>query len=311
MAKIDPAHTGSITAAAVDSAGNVFVSRVVGNALPVKIFGKDFSFKTNALDSTRNILRTFAVSGDGKTIYLPNIYAGGGAPNGVQVYENQLGPGFGVYTFVDSIFRGSQPEAIGWQPRPGKKSLLWVSGGSKENAPTGPWTESTLYGYNRDTKQVVDSIKWGATFPGNPTFDDTVTNAQRRRPRGIAFTASGDTAYITMFLADSNSVKMYKKTGTGVRREGDVVATTYTLEQNYPNPFNPSTDIKFALNNAGQTTLRVYSLLGREVSTLVNERLNAGVYTVTFNASNLPSGTYFYTLNVEGRQISKKMMLLK
>ncbi len=310
--KIEGVFPGAaITAAGVDSAGNIFVSRVVGGGHPVKIYGSDFSFIGNALDSTRSISRALAVSGDGTTMYLPNIYRGGGSPNGVYVFRNALGPGFGAYTVVDTIFKGAQCEAIGWQPRKGAKPLLWVAAGSMENPPTAPWTESTFYAYNTVTKRVVDSLKWGVTFPDNPTFDDTVRNVQRRRARGIAFTSTGDTAYVTMFLADSNSVKMFVKTVTRVERERETIVEGYSLSQNYPNPFNPSTTIRFELPAAGLTTLRVYDVMGREVRVLVNEHLDAGSYSTTFDASGLPSGTYIYVLTSGSYRQANKMILMK
>lgn len=307
--KVDPAHTSSIAAAATDSAGNIYVSRVVASNQSVKIFGSDFSFIGNALDSTRNILRALAVSGDGTTIYLPNIY--GGTANGVFIYHNPLGPGFGSYSIVDTILKGTQPESINWQPRKGTKPILWLSAGSQENPPEGPYTESTWYGYNTVTKKIVDSLKWGVTFPGNPTFDDTVSNVQRRRPRGISFTSTGDTAYVTMFLADSNSVKMFVKSVTRVDRDNNVIPDAYELTQNYPNPFNPSTQIRFKIAETGLTTLKVFDVMGREVATLVNETLSPGSYTARFDAANLPSGTYVYALTTGAHRLTNKMILLK
>jgi hypothetical protein len=86
---------------------------------------------------------------------------------------------------------------------------------------------------------------------------------------------------------------------------------SFALEQNYPNPFNPSTNIKFSVPKSGQVKLSVYNLVGEEVSVLANGQLEAGFYEVTFNASNLPSGTYFYKLESPGAVHVKKMMLLK
>src|SRR5690606_5091234 len=72
--------------------------------------------------------------------------------------------------------------------------------------------------------------------------------------------------------------------------------TKFSLEQNYPNPFNPSTSIQYAIGNRQFVTLKVYDVLGNEVSTLVNEEKPAGSYDVEFNASNLASGIYYYQL---------------
>jgi uncharacterized membrane protein len=85
----------------------------------------------------------------------------------------------------------------------------------------------------------------------------------------------------------------------------------YDLYQNYPNPFNPSTKIKWQLPVSSQVTLKVYDILGKEVVTLVNEEKPAGAYELTWNASNLPSGVYFYRIQAENFIETKKMLLLK
>ena len=89
------------------------------------------------------------------------------------------------------------------------------------------------------------------------------------------------------------------------------IPATYVLDQNYPNPFNPSTTIRFALPNAGQTTLKVYNLLGQDMATLVNGVLPAGVHTANFNASALSSGVYFFRIESGSFRAVKKMMLVK
>jgi hypothetical protein len=86
---------------------------------------------------------------------------------------------------------------------------------------------------------------------------------------------------------------------------------TFALEQNYPNPFNPSTIIKYSIPENGFVKLSVYNLVGEEVSVLVNETVEAGFYDVSFNAANLPSGTYFYRLQSSNTVQIKKMVLLK
>ncbi|MFH0733222.1 MAG: lamin tail domain-containing protein [bacterium] len=90
---------------------------------------------------------------------------------------------------------------------------------------------------------------------------------------------------------------------------------SFTLNQNYPNPFNPSTKIRFSLpaneKSALNAVVKVYDILGNLVTTLVNEKLNAGTYEVTFNASNLSSGIYFYTLQYGVYNQTCKMSLIK
>ncbi|HEX7356531.1 MAG TPA: T9SS type A sorting domain-containing protein [Ignavibacteriaceae bacterium] len=85
----------------------------------------------------------------------------------------------------------------------------------------------------------------------------------------------------------------------------------YNLDFNYPNPFNPITVINYAVKEAGLVRLKVYDILGAEVAVLVNEIKEAGNHKIEFNASQLPSGVYIYTLQVNGFTGSKKMLLMK
>jgi len=85
----------------------------------------------------------------------------------------------------------------------------------------------------------------------------------------------------------------------------------YALAQNYPNPFNPSTTIRFDVKQAGWVTLKVYNIVGEEIATLVDGRMDAGVHQATFNAATLPSGVYLYRLSVNGFSDVKKMVVVK
>lgn len=87
--------------------------------------------------------------------------------------------------------------------------------------------------------------------------------------------------------------------------------TEYSLMQNYPNPFNPATTISYSIPKNGLVTIKVYDILGKEIAALVNENQEAGNYSVEFNASNLPSGIYFYTLTSGNFTATKKLILLK
>ncbi len=85
----------------------------------------------------------------------------------------------------------------------------------------------------------------------------------------------------------------------------------FVLEQNYPNPFNPTTTIAYQLPTAGNVSLKVFDMLGKEVASLVNGRQEAGSYTVNFNANQLSSGVYFYRLQAGSFVQTRKMMLVK
>jgi hypothetical protein len=99
----------------------------------------------------------------------------------------------------------------------------------------------------------------------------------------------------------------------GIQKEEEgTLPNNFSLSQNYPNPFNPTTKISFQIPEAGNYSVKVFDILGKEVETLVNnEQLSAGKYNVTFNAKNLASGTYIYRLTGNNVNLTNKMLLVK
>jgi hypothetical protein len=99
---------------------------------------------------------------------------------------------------------------------------------------------------------------------------------------------------------------------TSVEESHDsTIPSEFSLEQNYPNPFNPSTNIEFSLPTSTHVTLEVYNTIGQRVATLVNGKLASGSHSVTWNASNVPSGLYFYKLETKNFSQVRKMILMK
>jgi len=98
---------------------------------------------------------------------------------------------------------------------------------------------------------------------------------------------------------------------TAIDPVSNEVPNSFSLLQNYPNPFNPETNIKFTLPKDGNVTLKVFDVSGRVVAEIVNGNLNAGTYSVSFNASKLSSGVYFYRISADGFTDTKKMILVK
>ncbi len=97
----------------------------------------------------------------------------------------------------------------------------------------------------------------------------------------------------------------------GIDPNNTAVPTSYMLQQNYPNPFNPTTNIRYSIPVASKVTITIYDALGNEVKTLVNEYKSIGNYVESFDASNLSSGIYFYTLRAGEYVQTKKMALIK
>ena len=97
----------------------------------------------------------------------------------------------------------------------------------------------------------------------------------------------------------------------GIDPNNTSVPKVYSLQQNYPNPFNPTTNIKYSIPVEGKVSIIIYDALGNEVRTLVSEFKSAGNYVESFDASNISSGIYFYTLRTGDFVQSKKMLLIK
>jgi hypothetical protein len=98
---------------------------------------------------------------------------------------------------------------------------------------------------------------------------------------------------------------------TSVEETYSKIPRGYALSQNYPNPFNPSTSISYSIPSDGQVTLAIYDVLGNEVAVLESGYKSAGNYSLSFDANNLTSGIYFYTIKAGSFTSTKKMLLMK
>jgi hypothetical protein len=162
---------------------------------------------------------------------------------------------------------------------------------------------------------------------GNIIFAGTVNN-------GLYASSNGGSNFVSVNtglpqIAEVNAITVYNDivfiglTGFGVwkRPVSEIISgiinvsseipSGYSLNQNYPNPFNPSTNIKFAVRSAGNVSLRVFDISGKEIATLVDGFLKQGTFEVQFDAKNFTSGIYFYKLTVNDFVSVKKMMLVK
>lgn len=107
----------------------------------------------------------------------------------------------------------------------------------------------------------------------------------------------------SMYKVDLGQLVNVKQTPNNVR--------DFVLSQNYPNPFNPSTNLSFVIGHSSFVTLKIYDALGREVAALVNEEKSPGTYKISFDASDLSSGVYFYKLQAGNFSATRKMVLMK
>lgn len=138
--------------------------------------------------------------------------------------------------------------------------------------------------------KIIDSVAFLA---------HTETQSYARIPDGGAWQVSNT---ITKGLTNGG--------GTGVNDKA-IEPNSFIVFQNYPNPFNPSTLISYHLPKAGDVSVKVFDVMGRMVTELVNQNQTAGLHTVNFNAANLSSGVYYYTVKSGSYTDTKKLLLMK
>ena len=167
-------------------------------------------------------------------------------------------------------------------------------------------------------------IRYWATYYGGYSQEDSysITTDQNNNILITGWTAStdfplfdpGGGAYFQNSMAGNRDAFIlgFRPSGAiGIQALSTKIPDEYKLYQNYPNPFNPTTKIKFDLRQSSNTKLIVYNILGKKISTLVDEKLSSGIYEVDWNGSDYPSGVYFYKLTINDFNAVKKMMLIK
>ena len=117
------------------------------------------------------------------------------------------------------------------------------------------------------------------------------------------FTITGSNVYLDQIQLVQETVSVKKPVGQ--------LPKDYVLLQNYPNPFNPATSISYTVGKLSHIELSVYNVLGQKVATLVNARMQPGNYIAQWDAADMSSGLYFYTMKVDNHQKTYKMMLVK
>ena len=183
--------------------------------------------------------------------------------------------GGGCHSFEDGIVSASATDL---------EVQISVSGTSNDVA--GELVDA--FGTVVDVNNGTSSNPFTLTAPGPGTY---IVNAGHNSP------LKWDSASVSITVTDVG--------------ENPSNPSAFKLYDNYPNPFNPSTTLRYSIPEASFTSVKIYDALGNEVSSLVNETKPAGTYEVEFNASDLSSGIYYYTLNAVSFSETKKMILMK
>jgi hypothetical protein len=173
--------------------------------------------------------------------------------------------------------------------------------------------------YSIPQRDWLADLNWVASVPDSVMLDGihlksySLDSINSSSSKGWAYDALGEHCY-AKFPDDGTShcLTIYFNSLTSVEKSRNRrLPLQYGLRQNYPNPFNPATTISFSLPSKSFVSLIVYDVLGREVATLVSEELSPGNYSQQWNASDLPSGIYFYRLQAGSFAETKKLVLLR
>ncbi len=200
-----------------------------------------------------------------------------------------------------------------WYTNNGGSTWTSVEGNlSGANAPSSRWAEIF---YINSTLQIILGTSTGIYYTSVLNGASTVWTQE-------AVSSIGNVVCVHMDFRPADNTLVVGTHGRGsfqtqitapisVQTISNEVPSAFSLLQNYLNPFNPATKIHYEISRNGFVRLVVFDILGKEIATLVNENQQAGVYETTFNASQFPSGVYFYRLTTSGFTDTKKMLLIK
>lgn len=201
---------------------------------------------------------------------------------------------------------GGPPNGLGGLYRTTNRGVNWVRVNSTDRV-----TSVTFSPVNADiafmTSEINGLFYSSNVSAANPVFS-SVTSYSFRQPERVFYNPfNTNEIWVTSF---GNGLRMGNTT-IGIITQNNEIPEQFLLYQNYPNPFNPETIIKLALPDNGNVKIVLYDMLGREVKILRNEFMSAGNYDISFNGSDLPSGTYICKAVSEGKSSAIKIVLVK
>ncbi|MBU1099347.1 MAG: T9SS type A sorting domain-containing protein [Bacteroidetes bacterium] len=222
-------------------------------------------------------------------------------------YENCLQGGLDNIIISDTYSSGLMPNSIENAPVLVKIPDQTIVKGNS-------FTPIQLDDFVSDLDNAANELVWSYSGNTNLSIDINVNrvatvsvlNAQWIGSETITFTVTDPDGNST-----NNEVSFTVASSTGLEINSNAIPIEFELTQNYPNPFNPGTVIRYGIPEQTDVTLRVYDVLGREVTTLINETQSVGYYEYEWNASDNASGIYFYILDAGSFREVRKMILIK
>ncbi len=197
-------------------------------------------------------------------------------------------------------------EARHYKTGTGGLDIAYYSDSLQAGLPTN-YTDKMLYRYSNATTPgtISPPVQFSQHIPG--------WSARMYIPAMVEIYNTSDVGVAWVGLEGTNKRVWWDRYTVVSRVTGNEneVPDNYALSQNYPNPFNPVTKIDFVLKKSGFVSLKVYDFIGREISEIVSKEMDKGGHSVTFDASGLSSGVYFYRLEVNGFTQTKKMTFVK
>jgi hypothetical protein len=199
-------------------------------------------------------------------------------------------------SYEKSPFQAGVPLTIGYSAIGGNETI--------KNEDYVNWLEGNIDSY----PSFVDSLYGDYNLAeGSPCIDAGIQDTI------LVYNSGQDTVFIPLmtYLGSAPDMGAYEFDPASNLKREIKLPNQYSLYQNYPNPFNPHTRITFTLPKSEFVTLKIYNILGQEVSTMVSNRLNPGIHSYQFNGSNLASGVYYYQIETNAYRQVKKMILLQ
>lgn len=325
----------SIYGLALDANKNVYVGHdtTTGQTQDIKIFAPASTWgplhaetPLRTIDLPDGIYKGITVSPDGRNIFICDYlnrrvlkYTGSIASGYTQATSFNFA--LGARDSIPGTTSRARPLGLGYLS---PNNILAVACDTLFGL--GAYTYGRIYLVNPNTGALISSDT-SISMIDAAAWNFAMTGGYNLRPGGtVPGNASGyASTYDVKFDENKNlytqslygwTVDKWRYNGTlptisSVEDIGGAMPQSFILKQNYPNPFNPTTNIEFSLSRSALVSLKVYDVLGKEIATLVHEQQSAGNYKVAFDASNLPSGTYFYTLNAGDFSQTRKLMVVK